>query len=188
MKNKNQNQKKSTQPKQNDGGIQNRIDVTVDPIVIKEIMASIKQISAKLPFLLSLSDTEKTGMLGINVSNKQWTEDAINEMKDDPSILPAYMHNAIGYTEHDLQLYSDLDKIIIPLLDLVGKLSSTQFLAGAEAYNVALIYYNLLPVAIKVGVPGAQDKYNRLKARFMGQGTKTPTVPTQPQKPITPGA
>ena len=188
MKNKNQTKKNPAQAKQNDSGIQNRIDVSVNPAIVKEIVHSIKQISAKLPFLLSLSDTEKTGMLGINVSNKQWTEDAINEMKDDPSILPEYMHNAIGYTEHDMQLYSDLDKIIIPILDLVGKLSDTQFLAGAEAYNVALIYYNLLPVAIKVGVPGAQDKYNRLKVRFTGQGAKVPAVPAQPQKPGTPAA
>ena len=169
--------KKQTQKKANNG-LPNKINVSLNPNDVKDAVQEIKKLAAKFPFLISIAQPDKITMPGIDVNNKQWVEDAINEMIDDASILPPYMANAITLATTDLKLFADLEKIILPLKNLLAQLEDTQFLAGSEAYKVALIYYNLLPAAIKAGVPNAEEKYFRLKKRFTVQSTKTTPTDT----------
>ena len=66
----------------------NRINLTIPPadqVAAKQHFIDLKLL---LPFLLGLEAEEKKGMQGINVSNKQWVEDCLNEMWQEPSILP----------------------------------------------------------------------------------------------------
>jgi hypothetical protein len=70
--------------------------------------------------------------------------------------------------------------VAIKLEDYLDKVRDTQYLAGAEAYAVCLIYYKILEAAAKAGIAGAAERYNRLKVRFEGQGgpgTPTPPAP-----------
>ncbi|MCF8256319.1 MAG: hypothetical protein K9J06_02130 [Flavobacteriales bacterium] len=59
----------------------------------------------------------------------------------------------------------------------------TQFLAGAEAYSVCLIYYKILEAAAKAGMPGADERYNRLKERFVQLSESEDTPPPTDEKP-----
>jgi hypothetical protein len=72
------------------------------------------------------------------------------------------------------------EEVAIKLEDYLDKVRDTQYLAGAEAYAVCLIYYKILEAAAKAGIAGAAERYNRLKVRFEGQGgpgTPTPPAP-----------
>jgi hypothetical protein len=45
----------------------------------------------------------------INVSNKAFTEDAINSMVNNPSLLPAYFN--VAEMQKDMTLFTQLDEI-----------------------------------------------------------------------------
>ena len=107
-------------------------------------------------------------MQGINVSNKNFVESCIAEMEGDASILPPFI--SLAEIKNDLSVYSGLEPVVRRAEDLAAKLGSTQYVAGAEAYFKCLLYYNLLAMAARNGMPGAQEKYNRLKERFESQG------------------
>lgn len=143
------------------------------------------------PFLVGLASSEKQEMNGINVANKQWVEDCIVEMEQDPSLLPGFI--TPQQVKTDLQLFEQLEVIKVDAADFHSRISDTQYLAGAEAYAVCLIYYKILEAAAKAGLPGANERYNRLKERFTqsnleaeNKGTKaggqgqTPPPPPMP--------
>jgi hypothetical protein len=108
--------------------------------------------------------------------NKQFVEDCLTEMNQDLSLLPGFIN--VGVVRTDYDLYLQLDPMIVQAKDLLDRLSDTQFLAGAEAYRVCLIYYRIAEAAAKAGLPGADERYNRLKERFALQGSSDPTKPS----------
>lgn len=154
----------------------NRINQTIPPADQATAKQHFIDLNLLLPFLVGLEGEEKKGMQGINVSNKQWVEDCLNEMEQDPSILPGFI-NPLN-VKNDYTLFLELDKIIVHAKDFLDKLSDTQYLAGAEAYAVCLIYYRLAEAAAKAGLPGADERYNRLKERFVQ--SPEPPKPTPP--------
>jgi hypothetical protein len=155
----------------------NRLNLTLTPVQQTDAQQHFADLRALFPFFIGLTSSEKKSMNGINVSNKQWVEDCINEMEQDPSLLPGFITPLQVKT--DLQLFEDLEVVKVEAMDFYDRVSYTQFLAGAEAYSVCLIYYRILEAAAKAGMPGADERYNRLKERFMQQPEpSTPQPPT----------
>jgi hypothetical protein len=162
----------------------NRINVTILPAVQNSAIQHIRDAADLLPFLVGLVADEKKSMQGINLSNKQFVEDCLNEMDLEPGILPTFIDpNSV---RNDYQLWLQLDQIKLATHDLLDKLSDTQYLAGAEAYKVCLIYYRLVEAAAKAGLPGADERYNRLKERFKDQGPQSAPAGPSGQAPTFP--
>jgi hypothetical protein len=76
--------------------------------------------------------------------------------------------------------------VAIKLEDYLDKERDTQYLAGVEAYAICLIYYRMIEAAAKAGLPGADERYNRLKSRFMGQGPQGGEQPEGTTPPVNP--
>ncbi len=146
----------------------NRIDTIVSDADMTAAKQHFTDLVTLLPFLKGLEKEEKKGMQGIHVANKQFVQDCINEMDQDPSMLPSFID--VNNVKNDFNLYNQLDQLQVFAQDFVDKLGDTQYLAGAEAYNVCLIYYRIAEAAAKAGLPGADERYNRLKSRFENQG------------------
>ena len=156
----------------------NRIDLTIPPADQVTIKQHIADASAVTPWLIGLEDDEKKGMVGINVQNKQFVEDCLIEMSSATGIMPAFIDPV--KVKNDLVLFTQLEEVAIQLEDYLDKVRDSQYLAGAEAYAVCLIFYRLCEAAAKAGLPGADERYRRLKVRFEGQGgpgTPTPPAP-----------
>jgi hypothetical protein len=88
----------------------------------------------------------------INVSNKAFTEDAINSMVNNPSLLPAYFN--VAEMQKDMTLFTQLDEMSIIINQLAERISDTQLLAGSEAYVSALAAYRNFEAAANAGVCG----------------------------------
>jgi hypothetical protein len=160
----------------------NRLNLVMTDPELASAVQHFTDLKTQMPFLVGLALGEKKEMQGINVSNKAWVEDCIIEMEQDPSILPGFLTPAM--VTRDLKLFEQLDVVRVNAADFAAKVSDTQFLAGAEAYAVCLIYYKILEAAAKAGIAGAAERYNRLKARFENQGgTGTPTTPPSDGEP-----
>lgn len=146
----------------------NRLDLVLTDPQIAAAIQHFVDLKAGLPPLIGLTADEKKAMPGIDVSNKQWALDCLNEMEQDPSLLPGFL--TPNNVKRDLVLFDQLEVIKVNALDFADRISDTQYMAGAEAYAVCLIYYRILEAAAKAGIAGADERYNRLRARFLGQG------------------
>jgi hypothetical protein len=146
----------------------NRLNITATAAQITAVKTALQAVTTNLPFLIGLTTEERIALPAINVSNKAFTEDAINAAVNNASLIPSYV--SVPNMQNDMTLFTQLDEIIILVKQLLEKLEDTQLLAGSEAYVGGLSTYKLIASAADAGVPGADAIYNQLKQRFAGQG------------------
>lgn len=155
----------------------NRLNITMTATQIADVKAAFHTIIANLTFLTGLTNDERMTLPKINVSNKAFTEDAINASVNNGSMLPGYFTTAQMQT--DYTLFVQLDEIKLLAEQVCERISDTQLLAGSEAYVSALAAYRLFGAAAEAGVAGADAIYDLLKSRFnQSSSTTTPTPPT----------
>jgi hypothetical protein len=155
----------------------NRINITMTTAQVAAVKSAIATIQTNMPFLLGLTLDERIQLPKINVANKAFTEDAINAVANNSSLLPGYLN--LQNMQNDLQLFSQLDEIIGMLNSLLEKLQDTQTLAGSEAYVAALTAYKLFGAASDAGIAGTDAIYDQLRTRFTQSGSSSSTPPTQ---------
>lgn len=146
----------------------NRINTAATAAQITAVKTALQTIATNLPFLVGLTTEERIALPAINVTNKAFTEDAINAGVNNPTLVPSYV--SVANMQNDLLLFSQLDEIIGVTKQLLEKLEDTQLLAGSEAYTSALTLYKLFGSASEAGVAGTDAIVAQLKQRFAGQG------------------
>jgi hypothetical protein len=155
----------------------NRLNITATAVQLTAVKTALQAVSNNLPFLIGLTTDERIALPAINVSNKAFTEDAINAAVNNAALIPSYV--SVASMQNDLTLFTQLDEVILIVKQLLEKLEDTQLLAGSEAYTGGLSTYKLIASAADAGVPGADAIYSQLKQRFAGQGG-TGTIPSNP--------
>ncbi|MGQ7945949.1 hypothetical protein [Flavobacterium sp. WC2509] len=146
----------------------NRINTAATTAQITAVKTALQTIATNLPFLVGLTTEERIALPAINVTNKAFTEDAINAGVNNAALIPSYV--SVTNMQSDLLLFSQLDEIIGVTKQLLEKLEDTQLLAGSEAYTSALTLYKLFGSASEAGVAGSDAIVTQLKQRFAGQG------------------
>ena len=146
----------------------NRINTTATDAQVTAVKTALQTIAANLPFLVGLTTEERIALPSINVSNKAFTEDAINAGVNNPTLIPSYV--SVVNMKNDMLLFTQLDEIIMMTKQLLEKMEDTQLLAGSEAYTSALTLYKLFGSAADAGVGGTDAIVTQLKQRFAGQG------------------
>jgi hypothetical protein len=146
----------------------NRINLTATAVQIAAVKAAVLTINTNLPFLIGLTVEERSALPTINVSNKTFTEDAINAAINNPTLIPSYL--SLATIQNDFTLFSQLDELVGIMNQLCEKLEDTKLLAGSESYVAALTLYKLFGSAADAGVPGTDAIVSQLKTRFAGQG------------------
>ena len=146
----------------------NRINTTATAAQVTAVKTALQTIAANLPFLVGLTTEERIALPSINVSNKAFTEDAINAGVNNPTLIPSYV--SVVNMKNDMLLFTQLDEIIMMTKQLLEKMEDTQLLAGSEAYTSALTLYKLFGSAADAGVAGTDTIVTQLKQRFAGQG------------------
>ena len=146
----------------------NRINTTATAAQVTPVKTALQTKAANLPFLVGLTTEERIALPSINVSNKAFTEDAINAGVNNPTLIPSYV--SVVNMKNDMLLFTQLDEIIMMTKQLLEKMEDTQLLAGSEAYTSALTLYKLFGSAADAGVGGTDAIVTQLKQRFAGQG------------------
>lgn len=153
----------------------NRISAEVTVAAEQQVKDGIQMIQNALPFLIGLTTAERMNLPKISVSNKVFTEDAINLAVNNGELLPSFIKT--DEMSKDINLYHKLDVIAAQLQQLLEKVNDTQMLAGSEAYSAALVVYKVLEAASEAGIEGTKSAYEQLKQRFT-QSTSTTTPST----------
>jgi len=146
----------------------NRINTTATAAQITAVKTALQTIATNLPFLVGLTTEERISLPSINVSNKAFTEDAINAGVNNLTLIPSYV--SVASMQNDMLLFTQLDEIIMVTKQLLEKMEDTQLLVGSEAYASALTLYKLFGSAAEAGVAGTDTIVSQLKQRFAGQG------------------
>jgi hypothetical protein len=142
----------------------NRIDTIIPETTIAAIKTDLQHISSMLPEY-GLTADEKKHFKGMNVNNKAFTQDCINQLRSNGTeTMPSYIK--IDNLIADYTLFEQLDVLKSMLNQVMSQIDAAQRIAGKEAYDTALKIYELYEIAAKSGVPGSKSSFEQLNQRF----------------------
>jgi hypothetical protein len=133
------------------------------------------------PVESTLTDEERASLLSLDVNNKVFAEEALQEVDTNGSMLPAAVNSL--FLKNDLTLYDQLDGIESQLENVLRKVRDAKRVAGHEAYAMALTIYTLYRSLAAVGVAGAQQSADRLGERFAQNANGAPRLDNGPTEP-----
>lgn len=146
----------------------NRINMVMADADLATMNTSLTTYLSKLPPNSALSAEERLQYNAIDVSNKVFCEDVLNQAKKSgQGILPPFL--STDALEKDLKLFAQLDEQEIALQNLLKRVQDAKRIAGHEAYSVATGMYQSFKQASDSGVPNAAAAYEQLKVRFQTQ-------------------
>ena len=151
--------------------MEDRIAFKITDVQKQEIEDAIRVLADKLqPLLIALDAREKQGMAKISDKSISFMDKAMQYMRSNADFVPAYVN--VGEAEDDYAAFTDLREFLRPMAQITDNLDDTAVLAGSEAWQAALAFYNSVKAADKMGVPNARAIYEDLRPRFEMQRAK----------------
>ncbi len=154
---------------------QNLVNETLPPLAMTAITEALATVESSLPDA-TLTDEQRQSYNAISVDNKIFAEEVLDEMTTNTTVsIPAFYNK--DFLATDLELFEQVESIKSRMLNIVQRLEDLQRVAGHESYGMGTAVYGMFEMMARSGVPGAQTSYDRLKARFAGQGGRPSTAP-----------
>ncbi|MDR2138380.1 MAG: hypothetical protein LBP50_02360 [Tannerella sp.] len=139
--------------------------VPIPPEVLAQAQANIDSaISLLAPYLLPLTPKERHDLPKMGDKTLSFVEKALEYAHRYPQLCPSYFN--ISNFDVDMADATGLRTVHISTKQLFGNIDDTVMVAGSEAYQAALIFYNAAKAAAAQNIPGAKEIYRDLKARF----------------------
>ena len=118
--------------------IQNISAVMADT-VIAQFKTSLATTEGFIPSLVTLTETERTGLQSIGAERFSFVTEALLGAKNNTNVVPGFL--SVTEWEKDLNYWKALDDVKLVLEKLLGKVSDTQRAVGSEAYRQARKFY-----------------------------------------------
>jgi hypothetical protein len=118
------------------------------------------------PYATVLTVEQRRTLPKMGDKSLAFVEKAFELMRDNPHLVPPYIN--LNDFNIDFADAHNLTPLVVSLQQLTQTVDDTHLLAGSEAYQTALAFYNSVKQASKQGVTGAKAIYETLKARFAG--------------------
>lgn len=151
--------------------IENRISIQIPPADIQKVrdaFATIQEVMG--PLYAKITKAQKTHLSKMSDGSLPFVQKALEFAETTPQFNPPFMD--VGELRKDLVAYEQLKPFFVSATSLTDDFKSTYMLAGAEAYQMARLYYASVQLAARMGVPGAQAIYDELKKRYEAPGRK----------------
>jgi hypothetical protein len=157
--------------------LQNRISTTFTTTEEAALAVQHTAYSAIInPKMVTLTEDQLAKMPSIDVDNYVFVGDTITVSDTEGvAMLPPSIGSLVAEMVKDYTLYKQIDVEIAWHMAQIVLLQQTQRLAAYESYTVANKIYELFKSLAEAGVPGAQAKYDFLKARYKSKGAGRPT-------------
>ncbi|KAA5532405.1 hypothetical protein F0919_16575 [Taibaiella lutea] len=152
--------------------MQNRINAVLEVDQMQAIKDCINSLIELLPEAgnLTLTDDEKGQLASLDVDNKVFVEDVINECANNGAgIIPAVINPE--FIKSDLRLFEQTDELHSMLTKALEVLENLRRIAASEAYGLSNVVYKIFAVAAASGIPNAQSSYEKLRARYKDNGS-----------------
>lgn len=145
---------------------ENKIAATIAPAdkqTILQQLATIKQTLAPILFV-SLTSDERMAMPKMGDKSREFVDKALDYAVKNPDLVPPYL--SVQEALKDYLLVADLKEMARELSTLSQSLNDALTLAGAEAYEAALIFHASVKGASRTNTPGSEAIYEDLVKRF----------------------
>ncbi|MDR3350270.1 MAG: hypothetical protein LBN98_01315, partial [Prevotellaceae bacterium] len=116
--------------------------------------------------VLPLTPEERRDLPKMGNKTLSFVEKAIEYARYYPQLRPSYLD--MPAFEADVSDATGLRTVHIAAKQLSDDIDDTVMVAGSEAYQASLVFYNAIKAAAAQDVPGAKEVYEDLKARFPG--------------------
>jgi hypothetical protein len=127
----------------------NRISATLSDADRDEIMAALKTIKSKLPFMIDLSPTERRTFAKMGEKSRTFVEKSAQAGAQNAELLPAAF--SMAEYEQDMALYQQLTQIDVPLTQLHEMFNDTLLALSSDLFSEGLSVYTYLKAAGKGG-------------------------------------
>ena len=157
-----------------------KIAITGDelpPELKAQILAAVGDVRQLLPFSAGLSARERLTYPALGEKGTQFVQKAVESMRINTSLLPGFVE--LSEVESLYAMYNDMLAIDESIQQLERLASDTMHIAGNQARNMSLAFYNSVQRGAISNVPGAQSVLENLKTRFnnVGRPKGKKTVP-----------
>lgn len=147
--------------------MENRVSITLNNEKITEIRQNITNLNnILLPLLTELADGEANQMPVLGDKSYSFTVKAREFSWNHPEFAALIDTDEFN---KDLNTYTTLRSLYIPISQLAKKLHDTMTIAGSEAYISALTYYGTAKEARKRGIPNSITVCDELGKQFPGR-------------------
>ncbi|MCB9070711.1 MAG: hypothetical protein R3C41_11070 [Calditrichia bacterium] len=156
---------------------ENRVSIEIaaeDKLAIEDALNTLK--TKLLPYLHSLTAQDRRELPKMNDGTSPFVQKSLEYAQANTSLLPAFVD--LNELKKDVDAVTELTQFLRKVEELQHLLDDTVVLAGSEAYQASLAFYNSVKLGARMNVPGAQNIYQDLKQRF----AKSPRV-VEPETP-----
>ncbi|PZF72815.1 hypothetical protein [Taibaiella soli] len=120
--------------------------------------------------IFNLTPDQRAGMLKMGDKTLAFVDKSLEYARQNPALVPQFVD--IAEAEKDLTLTRDLFHIYQKLTALTRSVEDAMMVAGGEAYEASLIFYNSVKAASRSNSAGSQAIYEEMSKRFPGRGKK----------------
>ncbi|MDR0967080.1 MAG: hypothetical protein LBM75_11405 [Myxococcales bacterium] len=137
--------------------------------VLTRVQAMISEAIEMLsPYMLALTPADRRELPKMGEKTISFVEKAHEFAKQNPNLRPSYLD--MGGFSIDFADARSLWALLNSVHQLESSLDDTEMVAGSEAYQAALVFYQSVKMAAGQNVPGAKAIYEELKTRFPNYG------------------
>jgi hypothetical protein len=123
------------------------------------------------PYALTLTPSERQGLLVMGDKTLSFVEKAIEFARQNPALIPSFLN--MEDFAIDMNDATGLRTLLNTAKQIVQSIDDTAMVAGSEAFQAALIFYNSVKYAATQDVAGAKAVYEDLHKRFSGGRRKS---------------
>jgi hypothetical protein len=145
--------------------------ILIPTSVLAEALELVKEAIEKLgPYVNPLTPHERKVIPKMGEKTLSFVEKAYEFAKQSPELVPPFL-DMVDFKNSFLDAH-DLWSLFLKTQQLHENVDDTTMLAGSEAYQDSLIFYNSVKMAARQNVVGAKAVYEELKKRFPGRKRK----------------
>lgn len=151
------------------------INATLSEQDLQEIKQAIAKIQQKLPFLITLSATERRRLFKMGDKRLAFVQTSLNAAQSNPNILPASF-DLSGFA-NDYRLATTLTEVEMLLSQLTEQVDDTLLAVGSEAMTNSLTVYDYVKTAAKKtpGLKGIAEQLGNLFRAIRSKPAKSTT-------------
>jgi hypothetical protein len=147
--------------------MENKHAILIPTDVLAQIQSLLQQASTLLlPYVTPLTPFERHALAKMGEKTLSFVEKSHEFAAQNPNLVPPFLDMAAFDT--DFADAHNLWPLLLLTQQLHENVDDTTMVAGSEAYQAALVFYNSVKMAARQDISGAKAVYEELKKRFPG--------------------
>jgi len=114
--------------------------------------------------IFNLTAEDRQAMLKLGPKALAFVNRSILHAKQSSNLVPSFLD--VAEAQKNYKLAADLYEIYLEQSKFLRSIEDCMMVAGGEAYEAALVFYNAVKGAYRSDIPGTQDVYEDLKQQF----------------------